>query len=204
MDDVTEPPITDLAPPDAGHLTYEEVLAAIDDLSDLDRARLDRLEQRHLGGTDFVEGDLLHEAVCSALLEEKKCPRATPFIAFLALSMRNIAGRRRKKLRRQVPIAGGSRQDEVDDEFDIADDTPGAEEEIIRAEDEKPAAEVWAVLEPIYRDDEEIQLVLLGWEERMRGKELREFVGVTQAQLDYIIKRIRRIAAKHYPKGWRL
>jgi hypothetical protein len=68
----------------------------------------------------------------------------------------------------------------------------------------KPAAEVWAVLEPLYRDDEEIQLVLLGWEERMRGKELREFVGVTQNQLDYIIKRIRRIAAKHYPKGWRL
>jgi hypothetical protein len=60
------------------------------------------------------------------------------------------------------------------------------------------------VLEPHYGDDERIQLVLLGWEESMRGKELREFVGVTQDQLDYIVKRIRRISAKHYPKGWPL
>jgi len=35
----------------------------------------------------------------------------------------------------------------------------------------------------------------------MRGKELREFVGVTQDRLDYIAKKIRRIAARHFPKG---
>jgi hypothetical protein len=46
--------------------SYDEVIGAIDALSALDRARLDRLELRHLGGTDNMEGDLLHEAVCSA------------------------------------------------------------------------------------------------------------------------------------------
>jgi hypothetical protein len=45
---------------------------------------------------------------------------------------------------------------------------------------------------------------ILGWEDSMRGQELREFVSVTQSELDYIIKKIRRIAAKHYPQGWRL
>ncbi|SHI13667.1 sigma-70 family RNA polymerase sigma factor [Bradyrhizobium erythrophlei] len=204
MDDVTEPPITDLALPDADYLDYDEVIAAIDALSALDRARLDRLELRHLGGTDYVEGDLLHEAVCSAILEDKKCPRTTPFIAFLAQSMRNIAGRQRKKLRRQVPIDGGATRDDDSDDFDIEDDSPGAEVQIIRAENDKRAAEVWATLEPHYRGDEEMQLMLLGWEESMRGKELREFVGVTQERLDYIAKRVRRIAAKHYPKGWPL
>jgi DNA-directed RNA polymerase specialized sigma24 family protein len=204
MDDVTEAPIEDLVPPAAGHLSYEQVFAAVDALSDLDRVRLDRLERRHLDGTDFAEGDLLQEAVCSAIFEDKKCPRTTPFVAFLAQSMRNIAGRRRKRLRRQVPIAGGATQDEADDEFDIEDDTPNAEEQIIRSEDEKRATKVWAVLEPLYVVDEQVSLVLLGWEEDMRGKELREFAGVTQDRLDYIIKKIRRIAAKHYPKGWRL
>jgi DNA-directed RNA polymerase specialized sigma24 family protein len=203
MDDVTEP-ITDLAPPDAEHLGHGEVVAAIDALSDPDRARLDRLELRHLGGTDFAEGDLLQAAICSALLEEKRCPRNTPFIAFLLQSIRNIAGRRRKKLRRQIPIAGGATGDVDDDEFDIQDDTPAADEQIIRAENDDRAAEVWARLEPYYREDEQLQLVLLGWEESMRGKELREFVGVTQDRLDYLVKRIRRIAAKHYPKGWPL
>lgn len=204
MDNVTEPALTDLVPPNAEHLTYEEALTAIDALSALDQAKLGRLERRHLSGTDFAEGDLLHEAICSALFGEKKCPRETPFVAFLLQSMRNIAGRRRKQLRRQVPIAGGATQDEGDDEFDIKDDAPGAEEEIIREEDENRAAEVWAALQSLYGSDEQIQLVLLGWEEGVRGKDLREFIGVTQAELDYIIKRIRRIADKAYPKGWQL
>jgi DNA-directed RNA polymerase specialized sigma24 family protein len=203
MDDVTEPPITDLAPPGAEHLTYGEVLEAIAGLSDLERARLDLLERPYLNGTDFAEGDLLHEAFCSALFGEKKCPRTTPFIAFVLQSIRNIAGRRRKQLRRQVPITGGTTDDEGDDGVDIADDRLGADEQIIRAEDEARASNVWAVLQPIYEQDDEIQLVLLGWEEGMRGKDLRELVGVTQNELDYIIKRIRRIAAKNYPKGWR-
>ena len=73
-----------------------------------------------------------------------------------------------------------------------------------RPENDKRAAEVWAVLEPALPGRRADQLVLLGWEENMRGKELREFVGVTQDQLDYIVKRIRRISAKHYPKGWPL
>lgn len=203
MDDVTEPPLPDLAPPDAEHLDYDEVVAAVDGLSVLDQARLDRLETRHLEGTDYAEGDLLHEAVCAAILGDKKCPRTTAFIAFLAQSMRNIAGRQRKKLRRQIPLADGATQDDDDEGFELQDDKPDAEQDVIRAQNDKRAAEVWAVLEPHCRD-EQIQLVLLGWEENMRGKDLREFVAVTQDQLDYIIKRIRRIAAKHYPKGWPL
>jgi DNA-directed RNA polymerase specialized sigma24 family protein len=204
MDDVTEPPMTDLAPPDAEHLGYDEVLAAVDALSALDQARLDRLELRHLEGTDYAEGDLLHAAVCSAILGKKKCPRTTRFIAFLAQSMRNIAGRQRKKLRRQVPLSDGSAQDDGDEEFELEDDKPDAEQAVIQVQNDRRAAEVWTVLEPHYRVDEQIQLLLLGMEENMRGKELREFVGVTQDQLDYIVKRIRRISAKHFSKGWPL
>jgi DNA-directed RNA polymerase specialized sigma24 family protein len=204
MHDVTEPPMTGRAPPDAEHLGYDEVIAAIEALSALDQARLDRLELRHLGGTDFAEGSLLHDAVCAAILGDKKCPRTTPFIAFLAQSMRNIAGRQRRKLRRHIPFADGSAHDDEDEEFELEDGKPNPEQQVIQIQNDKRAAEVWAVLEPHYRDDEQIQLVLLGWEESIRGKELREFVGVTQDQLDYIIKRIRRISAKHYPKGWPL
>lgn len=202
MDDVTDPAIEDPTTPDVEHLSYEQVVAAVDGLTDLDRARLAKVEQRHLTGTDFAPGDLVQEAVCAAMFEEKRCPHTTPFIAFLAQSMRNIASRRRKGLNRHIPIAGGTTQDEADD--DLEDDTPGAEDQVIQAEQERRAAEVWAVLGPLYAVDEEVSLVLLGWEEDMRGKELREFAGVTQDRLDYLIKKIRRIAAKHYPDGWQL
>lgn len=200
MDDVTDPAITDPTTLDVEHLSYEQVVAAVDGLTDLDRARLAKVEHRHLAGTDFAPGDLIQEAVCAAMFEEKRCPHATPFIAFLAQSMRNIASRRRKRLNRHVPIASGATQDEADD--DLKDDTPGAEDQVIQAEQERRATDVWAVLGPLYAIDEEVSLVLLGWEEGMRGKELREFASVTQDRLDYIIKKIRRIAAKHYPKGW--
>src|SRR5882757_3319355 len=108
MDDVTDPAITNPVTPDAEHLSYEQVVAAVDGLTALDRARLAKVEQRHLTGTDFAAGDLVQEAVCAAMFEEKRCPHTTPFIAFLAQSMRNIASRRRKGLKRHVPIAGGA------------------------------------------------------------------------------------------------
>ena len=103
MDHVRVPP-PEASPPAPEHLTYDEVASALDGLTPLNLARLDSIERRYLGGTDFAEGDLLQEAMCYALFEEKRCPRTTRFIAFLVQSMRNIAGHRRNRLQQQVPI----------------------------------------------------------------------------------------------------
>ena len=186
------------------HLAYEEVLQALDSLSDPDRFQLRLLERRRLVDTDFAEGDLLHAAICQAICGSKKCPRETSFVAFLAQSMRNIAYRRRERLRSQVPLRGDGLRGETADDvgFDIKDERPNSEESIIESQDEERAAEVLADLRTLFTVDEQAQLVLLGWDDGMKGKALREFVGVDQAELDYIIKRIRRVAAKHYPKGW--
>jgi DNA-directed RNA polymerase specialized sigma24 family protein len=188
------------------HLAYEEVLRALDSLSDHDKLRLRLLERRRLVDTDFADGDLLHVAICQAICGSKKCPRETPFVAFLAQSMRNVAYRRRKRLRTQVPIRSDGLEGETDDDvgLDIKDDRPDSEERIIERQDEERATEVLADLRARFATDEQAQLVLLGWDDGMKGKALREFVGVEQAELDYIIKRIRRIAAKHYPTGWQL
>ena len=58
--DVTDPAITDPAPPDAEHLNYEQVLAAVDRLTDLDRARLAYIAR--LRG-DGILADAVHETV---------------------------------------------------------------------------------------------------------------------------------------------
>ena len=104
MNELSAPPPGPPDPPASELLAYEEVLAALDGLTPLDLARLDAIERRYLNGTDFAEGDLLQEAMCAALFEEKKCPRSIRFIAFLVQSMRNIAGHRRDRLLLQVPI----------------------------------------------------------------------------------------------------
>lgn len=185
------------------HLTYEEVVLALDGLTPLDLARLAAIEHRHLDGTDFKEGDLLQEAICAALFEGKTCPRPVLFVAFLAQSMRNIASRRRRRLGRQVPPEDAT-IGEGKLKSPLQDAGPDPEEALIQGELERRAGEVWAALSVHYGPDEGMSLVLLGWENDMRGEELRDFVGVDQARLDYLIKKIRRIARREYPTGWRI
>ena len=61
--------------------------------------------------------------------------------------------------------------------------------------------EAVAVIQRHFDGDERAQMVLLGWTGDLRGQDLREFVGVDQAELDYVIKRIRRLMKKNYPAG---
>jgi hypothetical protein len=141
--------------------------------------------------------------MCAALLEEKTCPRSVHFVAFLAQSMRNIAGRHRKRLQQQVPpeeaTTGAGKN-----KSPLQDAGPGPEQAMIQVEQDRRASEVWKSLSDHYGADEEMTMVILGWENDMRGEELRDFVGVDQARLDYVIKKIRRIARREYPRGWRI
>ena len=83
------------------HLAPEEVLEKLDSLSAEDKIRLRLIELRRRGGTDFKEGLLYQEAVCQAVLGERRCPRDESFVAFLAQSMRSVASHRRAQLKRQ-------------------------------------------------------------------------------------------------------
>lgn len=105
LDDVTDPPVPgDVLKPELKHLAPEEVLEKLDSLSAEDKIRLRLIELRRLGGTDFKEGLLYQEAVCQAVLGERKCPRDESFVAFLAQSMRSVASHRRAALKKQVPM----------------------------------------------------------------------------------------------------
>lgn len=208
--DLLGAPFAEAAAPPPDHLTYDEVVSALDGLTPLDLARLDAIERRHLEGTDFADGDLLQEAVCSAVFEEKTCPRSILFIAFLAQSMRNIASRRRKRLQKQVAPEdartddGGRKTSDGKSKSPLKDAGPNPEQGMMEAEQDRRASEVWTVLNAHFGADEEMSMVLLGWENDMRGEELRDFVGIDQARLDYVIKKIRRIGRREYPRGWRI
>jgi len=104
MDHASAPLADGLSEPESKHLAPEEVLERLDSLSPQDKRRLKLIELRRLSGTDFKEGLLYQEAVCQAILGERRCPREVSFVAFLAQSMRSIASHRRKELARQVPI----------------------------------------------------------------------------------------------------
>ena len=83
------------------HLAPEEVLKKLESLSAEDKIQLRLIERRRRSGTDFLEGHLYREAICLALLGDRKCPRDVPLIAFLFQTMRSLASHRRAQLKRQ-------------------------------------------------------------------------------------------------------
>lgn len=193
------------APSTDDPLSVGEFSAALDDLSEDDKIKLAAIEKRFLGGTDFQWGELFHEAVCRALLGERHCPKRVPVMAFLIETMRSIAGHSRARAQKFVSL---------DTESDVLEGTRGklldtltAEgqlnpEECLIAQDEAESDDILSIMQAHFDGDEECQLLLLGWAEGLRGKELRDFLKVDQARLDYLGKKVRRTLDKHYPNGW--
>src|SRR5262249_82296 len=80
LDHATARAVGEVAEAESRHLAPEEVLERIDSLSPEDKRRLKLIELRRLSGTDFQEGLLYQEAVCQAVLGERRCPRETAFV----------------------------------------------------------------------------------------------------------------------------
>ncbi len=172
------------------YLNLAEVADALDQLSAGDKLKLHLIEARHLGGSGFTRGQLLQDAVGRALLGDRRCRRNVPFVAFIAQSMRSIASHSRDERRRFVPLDPSPHQsDQLESkrptEYAAGQLTP--EEHLL----EKQAKDVLKAILAHFDDDEEAQLVLMGWADGLRGKALRDATGLDQSALDYAIKRIR-------------
>lgn len=184
--------------PSSGFLDSEEIGEAFDSLSAENRLKLDAIEKVYLRGTDLSPGDLLHEAICSAIMGDRNCPRDLAFMAFIIQTMRSIASHHREK--RQRETADGGKAQEVDGAAAVFSAAASNPEQILL---DRESQDTVSAIHDGFDGDEEAQMVVLGWSEGYRGAELREFVGVDQAGLDCAIKRIRRTMTKHYPHGWK-
>jgi DNA-directed RNA polymerase specialized sigma24 family protein len=181
-----------------GFLDSEDISEAFDSLSPEYRLKLYEIERVALCGTDLSPGDLLHEALCAAIMGDRKCPRDVPFMAFIIQTMRSIASHHREKRRRE-PADGGAAQ-EVQEARPVFSAAASDPERLLIERESKDTVDA---IHDCFEGDEQAQMVVLGWSEGYRGKELRDFVGVDQAALDYAIKRIRRTMTKRYPNGWK-
>jgi DNA-directed RNA polymerase specialized sigma24 family protein len=181
-----------------GFLDSEDISEAFGSLSPENRLKLYAIERVALRGTDLSPGDLLHEALCAAIMGDRKCPRHVPFMAFIVQTMRSIASHHREERRRE-PADGGAAQEAREARPVFSATASDPEQMLIERESE----DMVGAIQDCFEGDEQAQMVVLGWSEGYRGKELRDFVGVDQAALDYAIKRIRRTMTKRYPNGWK-
>lgn len=166
----------------------------LDSLTDQEKRKLRLIEHRRLGGTDFAPGMLYQEAVVQAIVGERHCPRNVPLVAFLAMTMRSLASHRRDALKKQVS------PDELEESGNplTATNQHNPEEALIDNE----ASEFIAQCKEMMKDDEDAQIAILFIAEGKKGKDLREALGVEQTKLDYIMRRIRKAAARKFPNGW--
>jgi DNA-directed RNA polymerase specialized sigma24 family protein len=179
-------------------LDSEDISEAFETLSPENRLKLYAIERVARRATDLSSGDLLHEALCAAIMGDRKCPRHVPFMVFIVRTMRSIASHHREKRQRE-PADGGTAQEaqEARPAFSAVASDP--EQMLIERESEDTVG----AIHDCFESDEQAQMVVLGWSEGYRGKELRDFLGVDQATLDYAAKRIRRTMTKRYPNGWK-
>jgi hypothetical protein len=194
------------------YLSAAEVMAAYNALSDDDKIRLIAIERRYLGGTSHQcvgennqSKSLFNEALYRTLIGERHCPRNLSLVAFLAKTMQSISFHDREGQKRLVSLdAEGDHAEEgykAPDEI-VSEDQLDPEECLLEKEKRLKEYSIVSAIRAHFKDDEECQLLFLGWEEGIRGKELRDLVGFDQKGLDYLIKRIRRDNNKLYPKGW--
>jgi len=173
------------------YLRANEIGPLFDGLSRDDKLKLYAVEAMLRRGTGFGKTELLREAICRTLDGDRKCPRNVVFMAFLIMTMKSIASHARKEAGRTVAMA------ECEPASLNATDVPTAQS----PEDDLIIASMLREIYGRLKGDDEATLVLMGWEDELRGQDLRIATGLDQSALDYAIRRIRACARKLYPDG---
>ncbi|MFY9294889.1 MAG: hypothetical protein WAP03_30030 [Methylorubrum rhodinum] len=182
------------APPDDDYHEPEAINGAYAALSADAKLKLLSVETWMRGGTSFEQGELFREALTRAQKGKRNWRKGFVFEAFIIGTMRSVASHDRTRLKRAVSF------DDVDEaEIEKGVSSGGSPR---TPEEEVMSAQTVQAIHAHFEGDEQACSLLLGWGADFRGKDLRDFVGVDQAGLDYLIKRVRRTMARLYPKGF--
>jgi hypothetical protein len=193
------------------YLTPDELRVALGSLTAVDLKRLNRASEMLARDTLMSAEELVGEAVYVAFVGRRRCPRDVPLMVFLKGAIKSLASSAKKAAARSniVPFPGATPENQ--NPIECASDLASTPEQVLLQRDEGREAEGAAasastavqMLNDHFSKDYEVQLCIAGMMEGMAGKELRDFVGVDQAGIDYARKKIRRATCKLFPRGWR-
>lgn len=177
-------------------LSAAEFQAALEELGSGDLGRLERAARHLSAGTEFGPDDLLQEAVCRTLEEERVCPRHVGITAFLYNAMKSIASALRKR------GIGYPPHDSLDFEEGGGAVAPGrsAEELLVARAD---YSEGVRALQALFDDDPQALLVVMGDLDGVEAAELKELAGMDDKTFATVRRRIRRKIEKAFPGGWK-
>jgi DNA-directed RNA polymerase specialized sigma24 family protein len=180
----------DTEPQEAGdRLSVAEVYDSIDAISDADMAKLLAAARgfSHLCGIE--PDDLLQEAFARALEGRRTCERGIGLVPFICGVMKSFVSQeneaRKDGFRPVVVMRSGEPVLP-----DTASNNPSPEQAAISAFDDRATL---AEIEAAAEGDEQLQLLIEGIYDKMRGAELQELLGVDEKGLAAVRKRLKRL-----------
>jgi hypothetical protein len=186
-------------PPERTFLDPKEIDAALDALSREDRLRLHAAEAKYRRGTRFDPGKLFEEVCDRAKDGRRRCPKDVRFMAFLIMTMRSIASQDRTQHRKTLQLV--PRHEESVAPSDLpAYQTP--EDRLIEQQEADMMKRMVMRVYDRLSDKPEAQHVIQEWVDGLKGSEVRDAIGLTQAKYDYAMKCIRALMKRLYP-GWK-
>lgn len=185
-------------PADGGdRLTAAEVHDSISAISDPDMGRLVAAAQGFSRLCGLPWDELLQEAFTRALEGRRTCERGTPLVPFICGVMKSLASQenqaRKDGFRPTVVMRNGEPILP-----DAPADEPSPERSAISAIDDRP---LLAKIEAAAAGDEELQLLIEGIYDGMRGEQLRELLGLDEKGLAALRKKLWRLLKPICPSG---
>jgi DNA-directed RNA polymerase specialized sigma24 family protein len=180
---------------DGDRFTVGEIHDSIDGLSDADVARLMSAANVFYRVCGIPAEDLLQEAYTRALEGSRTCGRSTNIVPFLCGVMKSLASQEieaRKNGFRPVTVM----RDGQPVLPDVAADIVSPEQSAASAID---AGETLRRIDALVADDEQLQFLLEGIDDEMRGAELQDLLGTDEKGLAALRKKFRRRLQGAFP-----
>ncbi len=190
--------------------SIEEVAQAIQSLTDVDYGRLYAAAAIKMSGSGYADaGDLVNDAVLSpyrAALGEggRRWKRTVSFMAFLFMTIQGLASDSRRSAAHRLTDShrqsGRDDDDEDQDAFEtLAVATPSVEVTALNEERQVARRRVMERLQEHFKDDPEVQWIMLGLEEDKGPEEIQELSSMTETQYETARRRWRRALEKLVP-----
>ena len=179
----------------------DEIADAISAFTDAQWIRLRKVAERYSRVCSLGPDDLLQEAFCRALAEERRCPSHVDAVRFLAEVMRSIADGEINKVENQIDVVPVLQPGAVPESaVDPRDSRMSAEQSLMADEDAEAFRQAMLGCFP---EDQQARDMLDGIMEGYEGEELRALTDLDETSFASKRRLIRRRIDKHYPKGWK-
>ncbi len=192
----------------------DEVAQAVQVLTDADYVRLIKAARIKLGGTVYASAeDLVNEAVVTpfrAALGEggRRWRKDVSFVAFLIMTIRGIASDSRRSATQRRTVSAQMLMKEGEGERDVFDaldlTAPSVEEQLLDDEQEQEwearNQKDFTAVDEFFRNNDEIQWIIIGIQERKSPTDIQEISGMSKTQYESAQRRWRRGLEKLFPE----